>query len=274
MRTARRFVRLLLLTIIFGSLAVSASEAVPVSQAWAVRIDGPTDHSLVASGMDVGPSGDVFLMGPFRSGGYYLRDILITRRSASGAPVWQRTYEPPEGPSANEYPSGIVAHGTNVYVAAGITATNSRTDFLTLKYRETGELEWAVRTERPPNYGGPIAIAVDAQGSILVLGGSVVLKYGPTGNLLWTYNYDGPVGAVEMRVDEAGSTYVAGTAGATSDESSPVTLKLAPDGHELWRALEPSVNLQGGTVNGLDVDLAGNVVTVAQGPGVWNDMEV
>ena len=264
MRTTCCGVRLLLLTIILNAPAMLASAAAPVSQAWAVRIDGPTDASLLVSGMDVGASGDVFLVGPFRSGGYYLRDILITRRSSSGTLVWQRSYEPPEGPSANEYPSGIVAHGTNIYVAGSITTTNGRTDFLTLKYRDTGELEWVARSERPVSYSAPIAITVDGQGNALVLGGSVVLKYGPAGNLLWTYSYDSPVRAVEMRVDADGNIYVAGTAGASSSELSPVTLKLDPDGHELWRALESSINLQGGTANGLDIDSAGNVVTVAR----------
>ncbi len=254
---------------------VSEGAAAPVSQAWAVRIDAPTDYSLLASGMDVGPSGDVYLVGPYRNGGYYLRDILITRRSPSGAPVWQRTYQPPEGPSASEYSSGIVARGTNVYVAASINTSNG-IDFLTLKYRDTGELEWAARGDGPGNYGnGPTAIAVDGEGNVLVLGSSsgtdgssylVVLKYAPGGNSLWTYYSGGSQGAprpVEMRVDNAGNIYVAGTTGS-SVESSAVTLKLDPNGQELWVATETSANLQRGTANGLDVDSAGNVVTVAR----------
>jgi hypothetical protein len=268
MRTSSCPSEFLLLAILTSGLSAAAEMPDPVSQAWAVRIDGPTDPSLLISGMDVGPSGDVFLVGPFRNGGYYLRDLLITRRSSSGALVWQRSYAPPEGPSANESPAGLVARGTNVYVAASITTTNGQgSDFLTLKYRDTGELEWAARWERPGYYySGPSAIAVDGQGNVLLLGNDiVVLKYGPTGDLLWTYSYgeDGGDRAAEMRVDAGGNIYVAGTSGS-SDESSAVTLKLDPDGHELWAVAETSVDLQGGTANGLDVDSAGNVVTVAR----------
>src|SRR5687767_13874702 len=198
--------RLLLLAIMLnaaGGLASGAGQA-PVSQAWAVRLDGPAYPALLVSGMAVGSSGDVFLAGPFRSGGYYVRDILITRRSSSGALVWQRSYEPPEGPSANEYPSGMVAHGTNLYVAGTITTTNGRTDFLLLKYRDTGELEWAARRESFGSYGyGPNALAVDGPGNVLVLGlDMAVFKYGPAGNLLWTYFYGGEGGdrAADMAV--------------------------------------------------------------------------
>src|SRR5687767_9381348 len=186
--------RLLLLTIMLNGAVVLASAAAPVAQAWAVRIDGPTNSPIQAAGMDVGASGDVFLAGYFRSGDYYLHDIVIIRRSPSGAPVWERRYEPPEGPSANETASAIVAHGTNVYVAGSITGTNTwDPDFLMLKYRDTGELEWAVRSDGPGDYNElPSAIAVDSQGNVLVLGESyrttggldiVVLKYGPAGNL-------------------------------------------------------------------------------------------
>src|SRR6185436_20890486 len=101
MGTAHCLYWFLLLAILLQGLGlwVSAAASGPVSQAWAVRIYGPTTNNpLYASGMDVGPSGDVFLAGYVRgSGSFYVHDILITRRSSSGALVWQRGYERPEG---------------------------------------------------------------------------------------------------------------------------------------------------------------------------------
>src|SRR5688572_13931635 len=104
MRTASRAICLLLMAMTLDSEAATG----PISQAWAVRIDSPASPSLLVSGMDVAPSGDVFLVGPFGFGGYR-RDLLITRRSSNGALVWERIYAPPEGPSADESAIGIVA---------------------------------------------------------------------------------------------------------------------------------------------------------------------
>ncbi|HKQ40568.1 MAG TPA: hypothetical protein VJ063_21035, partial [Verrucomicrobiae bacterium] len=256
-----------------GILASMASQA-PVSQAWALRIDGPTNTPIQAAGIDVGPSGDIFLAANVRGGGYYLHDILVARRNSSGALVWERRYEPPEGPPSDELAFAIVAHGTNVYVAGSITTTNGGSpDFLTLKYRDTGELEWVVRLDRGNN-DAPIAIAVDGQGNVLVLGNSIgtnatldiiVLKYAPTGNLLWTYSYDSPAQgwdrAVGIRLDPGGDIHVAGYSTDSSGGSSAITLKLDADGHELWTARETSANPYGISVNSLDIDSAGNVIT-------------
>lgn len=276
--TCRAF-RLLLLTTLLEGMALSGSAAAqtPVSQAWAVRIDGPSNTWTHASGMDVGPSGDVFLVANVRGAAYYLNDIEITRRSSSGAVVWERRYEAPGGPSGSESAFGMVVHGTNIFITGSITTTNGPSpDFLTLKYRDTGELEWAARTDGPgQNNDSASDIAVDGDGNVLVLGGSigtngtsdiVVLKYDPAGNLLWTYSYDGPEhGAdrgVAMRVDASGNTYIAGTSAEWSWASAVVTIKLDADGHELWIARETAAVLYGVTARGLDVDSAGNVVTV------------
>src|SRR6187401_1314511 len=92
--------RLLLLMAIVLTTPVQSSAATgetpaPVSQAWAVRINPPPNSYLQAAGMDVGPSGDVFLVSNVRSSdwGNYDHDILITRRSPSGAVVWEKRYE-------------------------------------------------------------------------------------------------------------------------------------------------------------------------------------
>ena len=46
---------------------------------------------------------------------------------------------------ASEMPVDILARGTNLYVAASIRGTDGNQDFLTLKYQDTGTLQWAVR---------------------------------------------------------------------------------------------------------------------------------
>ncbi|MBC8097321.1 MAG: hypothetical protein H7Y43_16065, partial [Akkermansiaceae bacterium] len=266
------------LVLIAGLFAANpAVAATAVTQSWVTRVE-PTNSNFDAGGISVGSSGDVFVAGNFRPPGasYYNRDIVVSRYDSNGVRLWQRSYEPPEGPSAHEWTGGIAALGTNVYVVGTISSSNTQ-DFLTLKYRDTGELEWAARLDgdgHSTDYAG--AVAVDAQGNVLVVGNSVgtngsldivVFKYSPTSALLWKYYYDGPEHgtdrAVGIRIGADGSSYVAGTS-TPGDRSSVVTLKLDANGQEQWVARETSTDLYGVNASSFDVDSAGNVVTFAQ----------
>ncbi|HKX61200.1 MAG TPA: immunoglobulin domain-containing protein, partial [Verrucomicrobiae bacterium] len=264
------------------SFAATGETPGPVSQAWAVRINPPPNSYLHAAGMDVGPSGDVFLVSNARSSDWanYDPDILITRRNPSGALVWEKRYESSGSSSENEMAVGLVAIGSAIYVVGSISSLTGSLgpDFLTLKYRDTGELEWAARYDDPGHLNNmAAAVTVDGLGNVLVVGDSnstngtvdiLVLKYGPTGNLLWTFAYDSPDqgydSAVGIRTDPAGNIYVAGTSTRSSDVYSVVAFKLDSDGHQLWTARETSGNPQGVTARSLDVDAAGNVAVLGE----------
>ena len=267
------------LLLIAGLFAASPLVAAPgVTQSWATRVEGPTNQSYFqAGGISVGSSGDVFVAGQARPpGANYNHDIVVSRYDSNGVRLWQRIYEPLEGPTANESMGGIAAGGTNVYVAATISSSNTQ-DFLTLKYRNTGQLEWAARLDGDGHSTDHATdVAVDAQGNVLVVGNSVgtngstdivVFKYSPTGALLWKYYYDGPEHgtdrAVGIRVSADGSSYVAGTS-IPGNQSSVVTFKLDANGQEQWVARETSTDLYGVNASAFDVDSAGNVVTFAR----------
>jgi hypothetical protein len=277
MKTIFCFFRMHIGVLAVGLFAVSPVIAASgVTQSWVTRVE-PTNSNFEAGGISVGSSGDVFVAGNFRPPGasYYNRDIVVSRYDSNGVRLWQRSYEPPEGPSANEWTGGIAARGTNVYVVGTISSSNTQ-DFLTLKYRDTGELEWAARLDgdgHSTDHAGDLA--VDAQGNVLVVGDSigingssdiVVFKYSPTGALLWRYYYDGPEHgtdrAVGIRLSADGSSYIAGisTPGA---RSSVVTLKLNANGQEQWVTRETSTDLYGVNASAFDVDAAGNVVAFA-----------
>ena len=268
---------LLLPLVVLSALQLSATPPVsgPVSQAWAVRIQAPTNSYLQGGGTtDVSPSGDAFVARYVRRTDSTF-DIVISRRSPGGILLWERQYEPPDGSSSDERVFGIVAHGTNVYLTGSITGPtdNGHPDFLTLKYRDTGELEWAARFNGPGQYNDSAHdVTVDAQGNVLVLGESIglarssdilVVKYGPAGNLLWTYSYDSPDHRLErgigIRLDPAGNIYVAGTSGESTEGASAIAFKLDPDGHELWTAHETSGSIYGIVARTMDLDAAGNL---------------
>lgn len=273
-----RVARLLGLSVIawleFGEPRTAAAAGSPVTQAWAARIQGPPYTFIEPGAMTLGPAGDVFTASVWSSPGSTY-DILVSRHDTGGNLRWQQRYESADTSSWNEFVAAIVAQGTNVYVAGAITGTNGTYDILTLKYRDTGELEWARRFDGAGHSTDwAAALAIDAAGHVLVAGDSVsvggtidfvVLKYGPSGNLLWTYLYDGPGQSWDrlagMRLDAAGHVHLAGTSADANGKPSVATLKLDPDGQELWVARERSGHVAGATAVSMDLDSAGNVVT-------------
>lgn len=276
MRTSSCFLKVWIALLVTGFGATNPLlAATGVTQSWATLVE-PTNALFEAGGISPGPAGDVFVLGQTRpSGVSYIHDIVLSRYNSNGVRLWQSVYQPPEGPTANEVTGGIAARGTNVYVAATISSSNTQ-DFLTLKYRNTGQLEWAARLDgdgHSSDHAGDVA--VDAQGNVLVVGNSigtngttdiVVFKYSPTGTLLWKYYYDGPEhetdSAVGIRVGADGSTYVGGNS-TSGSHSSVVTFKLDANGQVQWMARETSTDLYGANASAFDVDAAGNVVTFA-----------
>src|SRR5262245_22450793 len=101
---------LLLVAMVFNATCVltPAGMASPVSQAWAVQQVAPSGTYLQSAGMDVAPSGDVYLVAQLRRFGAD-HDILITRRSSAGAVVWQKRYPTQEAPFGDEMATAIVA---------------------------------------------------------------------------------------------------------------------------------------------------------------------
>lgn len=253
---------------------MAAAAPSPVTQAWSAQIQVPPFSFYEAGGMTLGPAGDVFLAGHVRLPGMD-HDILVSRHNTAGTMVWQRRFEPAGG-GGDEMAMAIVAQGTNIYVTGTTTSTNGGQDFLTLKYDDTGVLEWSARFDGAGHFTDlPSVIAVDGQGNVLVGGDSIgangtfdltVLKYGPAGNLLWTYRYDGTEPSWDriagMRVDAVGNVHLAGSVVESDGRPGVVTLKLGPGGQELWITRERSGHVSGVTANGMDLDSDGNVVTV------------
>ena len=170
---------------------VAAPLTPPVTQDWVTRVTGPTPSYFEAAGFTLGPTGDVFVAGYILAG--LEHDIVVSRHSGAGTMVWRKRYQPEDGLSVEEFSMAIAAGGPAVYVAGTTVSTNGGQDFLTLKYHDNGELEWAARFDGTGHSTDrPTAVAVDDQGNVLVSGDSIgadgsldllVVKYGPAGNL-------------------------------------------------------------------------------------------
>ena len=139
----------------------------------------------------------------------------------------------------------------NVYVTGTTTGDDPLGDILIIKYDRSGRELWAARYDGPArDADGGRALAVDRSGNVLVCGFSrgvgtwndfVTLKYDPSGNVLWTARYDGPVDESEdapraIGLDDGGNLYVTGHSEGDGTGYDYVTIKYAPSGHTLWVA--------------------------------------
>ncbi len=258
-----------------GLMHPARTKADGVTADWSTRVQGPEGVLSEAAGIAIGPTGDVFVVGHVMNSSRHY-DLLLSRHGAGGDLIWQRRFTPADGATADELATAIVAQGTNVYVAGVVTGSNGNPDILTLKYRDSGELEWAARFDRGGPYGDhPVALAVDGAGNVVVGGESstantgvdiTVLKYDLSGALMWSHFHDGTAHSTDrlttLRMDAAGNIYVAGNSASVGYRFMAATLKLDADGHQVWLAEEGSsyayTDLD---VSGMDVDSAGRVVT-------------
>jgi uncharacterized delta-60 repeat protein len=168
-------------------------------------------------------------------------------------------------------------------------------EILTLKLDADGNLLWTARLDwSPDTQDSPVAMAVDAAGSVYVTGYTVdadsieyaqvsdyiTVKYDAAGVQMWTAEHNGP-GAADDRpsaiaVDGQGNVYVTGShsheywvnSGTTVYfDYDYATIKYDTNGQRLWLAVYASAPRQLDEAVDLKVDGAGNVYVVGNSEG-------
>ncbi|HEY5998950.1 MAG TPA: hypothetical protein VI078_06545 [bacterium] len=178
-------------------------------------------------------------------------DLVLRKYSANGTLLWADVYDGPDGLWDTGRSVAVAADGC-VYVAGYSSVPGQDVDVLLRKYSAAGEALWTRTYNDPENRGDQgEAVAVGRDGSVYVagttsvggLGALLLLKYSPSGTLLWSRTYRRTVNFVSsstfgtaVTVDKFGAVYVAGYTG-----TSPGYLllrKYSPAGTPLWtRAL-------------------------------------
>jgi hypothetical protein len=247
------------------SIGVTALVAMPGDTIWTARYNGPSGRSDFATGIAVDPEGSVYVVG--RSwdtlGGINSRmdDYAVVKYDSAGRQLWVRRYDagcPVAGYRSDQATClGLDAAG-NLYVSgASYYNLNSDTnqDFLTVKYRASGDTAWTRRYAAPSNPGDDVPYALAVRGGYVYITGQswtrdsperydyITLKYDTSGNLLWDRRYHGGAAsssydaARSLAVDAQGSVYVTGF--SNHDAVSPydgVTVKYDAAGNQLWVA--------------------------------------
>lgn len=243
---------------------------------WERRYDSPTHGRDIAIAVVADGSGDVAVTGS-SDNDYYTAKY----RGADGGLVWEVRYNSSGGV---DYPTSLaVDAGGNVVVTGASIGWRSEYDYYTAKYAGAdGTLIWDKR------YDGPVggcpdaaaALAVDAEGNVVVTGSSRGSGYAPgndnysdiytakyaaaDGAVLWEKRYDGPFQAVDggkaVVIDASGNVVVAGISQTSSSAYDRYTAKYAAaDGSLMWEK-------RNGFFSRLDVpnavatDFNGNVV--------------
>ncbi|MFM2208207.1 MAG: hypothetical protein RL213_2182 [Bacteroidota bacterium] len=237
------------------------------------------------------------LSGGFVAVGYSVkqgnyRDFLTVRTDASGNVLWSKSKN--GAGSGNDVAQFVVTDASNnVYVAGYTDGGNSQDDIYLLKYDINGNLLWDTTWNNPVAFQDdvPTDMAIDASGNIFICGitepdplpGSsdyVVLKFSPSGGLLWhaTYSRAGVAGgrddANALALDPAGDVYVTGRSFNGADDDI-VTLKYSgANGSLAWT---PAIyNSSSGDDRGADIAInpAGNAVVVTGRTDNGNDDDV
>jgi hypothetical protein len=206
---------LILSTASGGTMPVSSgADASPVQPSQAVTEDWrDADYGFNARMMAADSEDSVYALGDTPVGDY----LVVKKFTASGVLQWQATHDPAE--RLRGVWIAVDSGKNTVVLASMITGSNYQpAGWLTLKYDADGALLWARALPGP--FRDARRVAVDAGDNIYVAGrmwltnpsgstthDSVLIKYSPDGNPLWTAVFD-----------------------AASANDEPYSMVLSPDG--------------------------------------------
>jgi len=163
------------------------------------------DYGFSARMMATDQNDNIYVVGDTAVGDY----LVIKKFSAAGALQWQTTYDPVE--RLRGVWIAVDRDNDPVVLASIITGSNADpAGWLTLKYDTNGNLLWA--NSLPGPYSDARRVVIDASNNIYAAGrmwltnptgnismDSVLIKYGPDGERLWTASFDNGSGTA---VDE------------------------------------------------------------------------
>ncbi len=212
---------------------------------WIKTYNGPSNIIDYANVLTVDNEGNVYVTGAsFGSGTFY--DYATIKYNAQGETLWVRRYNGPANYSDGAFAIAVDSLG-NVYVTGRSYGSGTNRDIATIKYNRDGIQEWVQRYNGPTNgEDGAYALAVDFQGNVYVTGYSynsstgkdfITIKYSNDGILQWVQRYDGSGNedeSYDIKLDNAGNVYVAGTSYGLGTNFDYVTIKYSSDGVQQW----------------------------------------
>jgi outer membrane protein assembly factor BamB len=244
---------------------------------WARAIPGLPGGNAFGIALAVDASGNAIIGGSVYNG---TNDDMITVKldSATGTPVWQKTFTGTA--NKNEYVFALALDSSGNVIVTGESQNNlGNYDWLTIKYDATsGTLLWQA------TYAGsgaaddvPYSIAVDSAGNAVVVGSTnnganldmKIIKYsGSNGAVLWQNTLAGAGNrddiAYSVALDSADNALVAGFSfNGTNNQWNAVKYR-AQDGLVLWQQTFPLPGSGSNVSPAIAVDSTGNAIVAGR----------
>jgi uncharacterized delta-60 repeat protein len=223
--------------------------------AWVRRYNGSTYSVDEAVAMALDDSGNIYVTGSSDAGWPSYADIATIKYYSNGDTAWVRRYN---GPASSTDAAAAIAVDSsgNVYVTGYSQGGGTFEDFVTIKYRPSGDTAWVRRYEGPYT-DKATAITVDGSGNVYVTGGYggdyATIKYDSSGDTVWVRSYSSDEGARAIALDESGDIYVTG--GSWGEYA---TVKYSPDGDTAWARTYKGTGSQEDIADAIAIDSSGN----------------
>ncbi len=199
-------------------------------------------------GLALDGSGYVYVAGLTSGLGASGWDTFLLKYSSGGTLLWEKTWG---GSNFEEISALAVDSGGNAYLAGRTQSfSTGNYDTLLLKYSSSGTLLWQ-KTWGGSNTDIAHTLGMDVSGNVYVTGDTksfgggdwdtFLLKYSPSGNLLWQNTWAGfsdyDDSASALGIDSSGNVFVAGDTGSWSASGlwDALLLKYSFDGSLLWQ---------------------------------------
>ena len=187
------------------------------------------------------------------------RDFATIKYYPNGDTAWVRRYNGPR--NGEDVANAITIDDSgDVYVTGYSLGVGTDYDFVTIKYKASGDTAWVRRYNGPGN-NVDIAydLAIDRLGYVYVTGVSVgigtgadvaTIKYYPDGETCWVRRYNGPDNFGDapraITIDGYGNILIVGmTESGEGSWPDYLTIKYRPDGTTVWvRTFDAADNIR------------------------------
>lgn len=245
--------------------------------AW-VRVYQESGGSDELFALAVDASRNVYVTGRGTPNMFTSYSYLTIKYRPDGSQAWLRNYSGRPGSNYYDAAYGVAVDGSgNVYVTgeSDTSEAQNNNDLVTVKYSPAGDTLWTRRYDADGGNDVGLAVAVDGAGNVFAAGASqqagvlnpILLKYSPSGVLLWQRRYPVPVDItfynyvgyhpVSLCLDAGGFAYLAANTD-TGRASDYLTIKYNPNGDTAWARTHDRAGY-GDAPNALTCDSRGNV---------------